>query len=125
MLRSLVGSEMCIRDSSRSARCCLVYTFIIPVNSGGGDNSKSKYRPTLYDDYYPPTLPHTIQIFGDLTTIPHNFICQVSKITNIDMSRLGHVTVDQQAFLQGCGDLTTIDLSPFSQLTQIQARFLA
>ena len=61
--------------------------------------------------------------FKHLQTISHHFLFQ-SRLTSIDLSPLSNVTKIGQYFMAYCNQLESIDLTPFSKVTEIGSTFL-
>ena len=57
--------------------------------------------------------------------IGNYFLYECSNLTTIDLSALSQVTQIGNYFLSSCSNLTTIDLLPLSQVTQIGNGFLS
>ena len=57
--------------------------------------------------------------------IGDNFLRDCENLTSIDLSPLSNVTLIGHNFLRNCKNLTSIDLSPFSNVTSISSYFLS
>ena len=76
-----------------------------------------------YSDHIPTTVRHVV-VYANVVALPEDFVLGCTGLTTVDLSPLSQVTEVQGSFLEGCTGLTTLDLSPLSQLTEVQEAFL-
>ena len=65
-----------------------------------------------------------VVVHANITRTPAKFLEGCTGLTALDLSPLSQVTEVQWCFLRGCTGLTTLDLSPLSQVTEVQWGFL-
>ena len=71
-----------------------------------------------------PSDVRHVAVYGNITRIPTSFLKNCTGLTSLDLSPLSQVTKVQWGFLHGCTGLTALDLSPLSQVTKVQGVFL-
>eukprot|EP00658_Telonema_sp_P-2_P008281 TRINITY_DN13107_c0_g1_i1.p1 TRINITY_DN13107_c0_g1~~TRINITY_DN13107_c0_g1_i1.p1 ORF type:complete len:103 (-),score=20.22 TRINITY_DN13107_c0_g1_i1:32-340(-) len=60
----------------------------------------------------------------DRTEIQGSFLGGCTALTSLDLTPLSQVKIIENSFLRECRGLTAIDLSPLSQVTDIEESFL-
>ena len=76
-----------------------------------------------YRDHIPTTVRHVV-VYANVVAVPEDFLMKCTGLTTLDLSPLSQVTVVQGSFLEGCIGLTSLDLSPLSQVTEVRGSFL-
>ena len=75
-------------------------------------------------DHIPSAVRH-VTVYANMKRIPTGFLPAYTGLTSVDLSPLSQVTEVQWGFLKGCTGLTSLDLSPLSQVSAVQMSFLA
>jgi hypothetical protein len=76
-----------------------------------------------YSHHVPATTKH-VTLYSNCVRLPPLLLLGCSGLTTLDLSPLSQVTEVQESFLEGCSGLTTLDLSALSKVTEVKGFFL-
>ena len=82
-----------------------------------------KVSTVRYRDHIPRTVRH-VGVYANTNSVPRTFLQECTGLTTLDLSPLSQLTKIYKAFLSGCTKLTTLDLSPLSQVREVHGAFL-
>eukprot|EP00658_Telonema_sp_P-2_P073333 TRINITY_DN6238_c0_g2_i4.p1 TRINITY_DN6238_c0_g2~~TRINITY_DN6238_c0_g2_i4.p1 ORF type:complete len:201 (+),score=46.22 TRINITY_DN6238_c0_g2_i4:109-711(+) len=124
MLRSLVGSEMCIRDSVASVEMDFVSRCPALTSIDLSPFRNFNHVPGHFLVWGPSLTSIDLSPFCNVTEVGLCFLVNCTSLTSIDLEPLANVRVVGQQFLGNCTALTNIDLGPFANVTTIGVGFL-
>jgi hypothetical protein len=74
-------------------------------------------------DHILPTVTF-VTVYGNVIMMRSCFLWGFTGLTSVDLSPLNQVTEVHVGFFGGCTSLTSVDLSPLSQVTAVHKNFL-
>jgi hypothetical protein len=76
-----------------------------------------------YNEQVPTTTTH-LTLYSNCVCLPPALLKGCSGLTTLDLSPLSQITEVKELFLYGCSGLTTLDLSPLSRVSVVLGSFL-